>query len=306
MKATTWQPGTAQASRDLPGASLSLAEGARYEWASTTSDTRALQSPDGLTREAATYYGSQIRLALKFTSAFTGNIHLYAVDWDSSARRELISVGGQTADLNASFNAGAWVSFQISVKAGEELPIVVDCQAGANAVLSGIFLGDTGAPPVAASPSAPQGSWVGTFGSAGSDLAAWNGTSDLESGTTATASLTAGSRYVWAASTTDGRALQNPEKTTRKAATYYGSQIRLALKFTSAFTGNIHLYAVDWDSSARRELISVGGQTADLNASFNAGAWVSFPISVKAGEELPIVVDCQAGANAVLSGIFLE
>jgi hypothetical protein len=291
---------------DLPGASLSLTQGARYLWSSSTSDARALQSPDGLTREAGTYYGSQIRLALKFKSAFTGNIHLYAVDWDGSARRELISVGGQTADLNASFNAGAWVSFPISVKAGEEVPIVVDSRAGSNAVLSGIFLGDAGAPPAIASETKPEGSWVGTYGSKGFDLAAWNNSTDLVEMPSAEVSLTQGSRYQWAASTTDVRALQNPEKTTREAATYYGSQIRLTLKFKSAFTGNVHLYAVDWETTARRELISVGGQTADLNASFNAGAWVSIPISVGAGEEVPIVVDRQAGTNAVLSGIFLE
>jgi hypothetical protein len=32
---------------------------------------------------------------------------------------------------------------------------------------------------------------------------------------------------------------------------------------------------------------------------------VTFPISVAAGETVPIVVDRTAGANAVLSGIFL-
>jgi hypothetical protein len=77
------------------------------------------------------------------------------------------------------------------------------------------------------------------------------------------------------------------------------------VKFTSAFTGNLHLYALDWDSTARRETISVAGQTAVLSGSFNAGAWVTVPVSVGAGETVPIVVDRTAGANAVLSGIFL-
>jgi hypothetical protein len=80
----------------------------------------------------------------------------------------------------------------------------------------------------------------------------------------------------------------------------------LGLKFTSAFTGNLHLYALDWDTTTRREIISVAGQTADLSASFSAGAWTTFPISVKAGETVTIVIDRTAGANAVLSGIFLE
>ncbi len=54
------------------------------------------------------------------------------------------------------------------------------------------------------------------------------------------------------------------------------------------------------------ELISVGGQTAVLGEAIPTRAtWVTFPISVAAGETVPIVVDRTAGANAVLSGIFL-
>ncbi len=245
---------------------------------------------------------------MKFTSAFTGNLHLYALDWDTTARRETISVGGQTATLSGSFNAGAWVTVPISVGTGETVPIVVDRTAGANAVLSGVFLGDSGAPPTIASASAPQGNWVGTYGSLGHDLAAWGGSTDLvELPGSDTVTLTQGSRYQWAPSTSDARALQSPDKSTREAATYYDpNQVRLTLKFTSAYTGNLHLYALDWDSTARRELISVAGQTASLSGSFNQGAWVSVPISVAAGETVPIVVDRTAGANAVLSGVFLE
>jgi len=81
---------------------------------------RALESPNGLTREAATYFDfSQLRLALKFNTAYTGNLRLYAIDWDSTARRELISVNGQTAALSGNFSQGAWVTFPISAAAGE-------------------------------------------------------------------------------------------------------------------------------------------------------------------------------------------
>jgi 6-phosphogluconolactonase (cycloisomerase 2 family) len=292
---------------DLPNASLSLTQGSRYQWASSSEDPRALQSPDGLTREAATYYDpNQIRLSLKFNSAYSGNLHLYALDWDSTSRRELVSVNGRTAALSSSFNEGAWMSFPISVAAGETVSIIVDRTAGANAVLSGIFLGEAGPPPVTESPSAVQGNWVGSYGSAGYDLSAWSGASDLVSIPSAAVSLAQGSRYVWASSTSDVRALESPEKTTREAATYYDpNQIRLSLKFNTAYSGNLHLYALDWDSTARRELISVDGQTAALSSSFNQGAWVSFPISVAAGETVSIVVDRTAGANAVLSGVFL-
>jgi hypothetical protein len=173
-------------------------------------------------------------------------------------------------------------------------------------VLSGIFLGDEGPPPSISSTNAPQGNWVGTYGSAGYDLAAWNGASDLVSLPEGSVSLAQGSRYVWSGPTSDIRALESPNGLTREAATYYDSnQVRVNLKFNSVYTGNLHLYALDWDSHSRRELVSVDGQTAVLSGDFNQGTWVSFPVSVAAGETIPIVVDRTAGANAVLSGIFL-
>jgi hypothetical protein len=186
--------------------------------------------------------------------------------------------------------------------------IVVDRTAGANAVLSGIFLGEAGSPPSIEAPSAPRGSWVGTYGSAGYDLGAWSGGGDLVSmpAPSASVSLAHGGRYVWAPSTGDARALQSPEKTTREAATYYDpNQIRLSLKFNTSYSGSLRVYALDWDSTSRRELISVAGHSAALSSSFHEGAWVSFPIEVAAGETVSIVVDRTAGANAVLSGVFL-
>ena len=103
---------------------------------------RALQAPSGLTREAATYYNSsEIQVKLSFSAAYSGDVHVYAVDWDSTARREMITVNGQTAVLSSSFHEGAWVSFPVSVAASGTVTITVDRMAGANAVLSGIFLG---------------------------------------------------------------------------------------------------------------------------------------------------------------------
>jgi hypothetical protein len=291
----------------IPNASVSLVQGTRYQWAANTTEARALSEPGQLTRNAAAYYDpNQIQVKLTFKEAYSGKLHLYALDWDSTARRETITVDGQTAVLSSSFHEGAWVSFPISVAAGETVTITVDRTAGANAVLSGIFLGEAGAPPSPTVSSAPQGSWVSTYGLAGYDLFGFSGSSDLTLLPYSTASIVQGTRYQWATGTTDVRALQNPEKTTRVAATLYDpNQIRVQLGFTEKYSGNLELYAVDWDSTARREMISVNGQTAVLSSEFNAGAWVSFPLNVQAGETVTITVDRLAGANAVLSGIFL-
>jgi hypothetical protein len=303
-----WDGATGDVSH-IPNATVGLVQGARYRWAASTADARALSEPGQLNRNASTYYDpNQVQVKLNFSAAYSGNLHLYAVDWDSTTRRETITVNGQTAELSSSFHEGAWVSFPINVAApGGTVTITVDRTSGSNAVLSGIFLGDAGAPPAMPVSSSPQGNWVGSLGSAGYALAAWDGTSDLTSLTNASLTVAQGSRFQWAPATTDERALESPTKTTRVAATYYDpNEIALQLSFTGAYSGNIELYAVDWDSTTRREIISVNGESAVLSGEFNKGAWVSFPISVAAGETVSIVVDRTAGANAVLSGIFLR
>ncbi len=293
---------------NMPGVTATLAQGSRYQWTANTSDVRALEGPEGTTRNAAIYTSpTEIRMLLKFSSAYSGNMHLYAVDWDHQTRREMITVNGQTAVLSSDFGEGAWVSLPVSVAAGGTVTITVDKTAGVNAVLSGIFLGGAGAPPAATVSNAPQGNWVGTYGSAGYDLAGWEGsTADLSSLPNASVSLVQGSRYRWVANTKEVQALEAPNGLTRNAAIYtYPTQIRVSLSFTTAYSGNVELYALDWDKQARREMITVNGQTAVLSSDFSQGAWVSFPVSVAAGGTVTITVDKTAGVNAVLSGIFL-
>jgi hypothetical protein len=197
--------------------------------------------------------------------------------------------------------------FPISVASGGTVTITVQLTGGANAVLSGIFLG--GADNIAPSTS-PQGNWVGTYGGSGSALADWNGSTDTTSFPDATLSLVQGSRAQWADPTTDVRALESPDETTREATCWYAwSQLELQLSFSTAYSGNLDLYALDWDSTARRETIAVNDgsspQTADLSTPFNDGAWMVFPISVASGGTVTITVQLTGGANAVLSGIFL-
>ena len=48
-----------------------------------------------------------------------------------------------------------------------------------------------------------------------------------------------------------------------------------------------------------------GPRTATLNSDFSQGAWISLPINVPANGTLTITIDRSAGANAVLSGLFL-
>jgi hypothetical protein len=157
----------------------------RAVWAPATSDVRALQTPDRSTRTAATFYDAyQVNLELSFNAAYSGDLHLYAVDWDLRGRREKITVadasGSRTVALDSDFSQGAWVSLPIRIGAGGTVTISVDRTAGDNAVLSGIFLGGPGSAPSQVS-SSPQGNWVGAYGADGYVLAGASADRDVVS-----------------------------------------------------------------------------------------------------------------------------
>ena len=150
---------------------------------------------------------------------------------------------------------------------------------------------------------------MGNYGADGYALLAWSGSTDLVSMPNASLTLDQGKRYQWNTNTTSVRALEDPTQTLRRATQWFhGSSLRLHLTFTSAYSGTLHLYAVDWDGTRRRQRVYVddgsGLQSVYLNASFNSGAWMHFPISVGAGGTVTIRADRVSG-QATLSGIFL-
>ena len=111
-------------------------------------------------------------------------------------------------------------------------------------------------------PTNLQGTWVGTYGSDGYILGNWNGNnSDLASlPAGVTYSLTQGARATWVSPTTDVRALTDPAGVQRRSQTFYDlSQLQVKLNFTNAYSGLLHLYAVDWDAYGgnRYETITV-------------------------------------------------
>jgi len=126
----------------------------------------------------------------------------------------------------------------------------------------------------------------------------------------ASLSLDQGSRFQWSPGTTDLRALQSPDGSTRRAECFYfDSEVRIRLTFTNAYSGTLHIYVVDWDGLGRRENVTVndgsGPRTAVISTDFSQGAWINVPVSVAAGGAVSIVVSRTAGVNAVVSGIFL-
>jgi len=138
---------------------------------------------------------------------------------------------------------------------------------------------------------------------------AWNKTSDAVFMPLATAVIDQGSRYRWSANTGDVRALENATQSQRRAAQWvHANSLRFHLTFSSAYSGVLHLYALDWDGSRRRGTVyvddGVSVRSVVLGSSFHNGAWMHFPINIAAGATVSVRVDASAG-NATLSGLFL-
>ncbi len=157
--------------------------------------------------------------------------------------------------------------------------------------------------------SHPGGDWVGIYGTDGHALGGWNATSDLVD-LPATITLEEGGRVRWSASTTEERALESPDGTTRRAAAWTSAtELRLRLTFTKLYTGTLHLYAVDWTAADRRQRITVTNRGLDSvtedRYAFTNGRWAHVPVKVQSGGSIMVTVTPTTGHDAILSGLFL-
>ena len=193
------------------------------------------------------------------------------------------------------------------VAAGGTVTITVNRAGRPERVLSGIFLGEAGAPPGADGDAARRRA-TGSARTAPPAMSSPHGTTaDL----TRMPKVTADASHRPAATSgrrpppTCGRC-RAPTQSTRNAATYYDpNQIKLKLTFPEAYSGNLRLYAVDWDSTGRRETITVNGQTVRPSRATSARAHGSRSRSASRPGDGHDHGHRTAGANAVLSGIFL-
>ena len=268
-------------------------------------------------------------MRLDFPIGFSGPLDIYAVDVDTSTRRQTVTVddgsGPVTRAITTAFSPGAWLHYTINVPAGGSVSIVAARTAGANAVISGIFLGPAGPPanggpaptptPTPTGPPPPidqpgaQGDWVGAYGSAGYVLGAWNGTSDLAVLPGASLTLLQGDRFLYGPNG-EARSVENATETERRQAVVWDDvQVRLRLDFPSGFSGPLDVYAVDYDTTGRRQTVTVddgsGPVSRAITTSFSQGAWIHYTVNVAPGGSVSIVAARTAGANAVISGVFL-
>ncbi|MGA7502290.1 MAG: hypothetical protein WBX00_36815, partial [Isosphaeraceae bacterium] len=150
-----------------------------------------------------------------------------------------------------------------------------------------------------------QGKWIGTYGSQGYDVIG-NAASLPGYATVTPAGQTS---YTWAASSTDPRALQDAGGTGHIAACWYSaSSFTVDVNLTDGQTHDLELYFLDWDTTARGETVQISnastGAVLDTETvtSFNSGVYLDWAVS----GNVDITLTHQAGANAVLSGLFFD
>ena len=138
-----------------------------------------------------------------------------------------------------------------------DVEIKVTRLAGSNAVISGLFLdpGPSGSTAAFIKQDATtQGTWISTYGAQGDDIEGQ--TAALPS--SATVSFSGASNWIWASSTTDVRALQNPGGSGRSATAWYSSTgFTINLDLTDGQVHDLELYAVDWDNKGRSEQVQI-------------------------------------------------
>jgi len=159
-------------SQSLPSyATFAVQNQANWTWAATSADTRALQTGDGTSRLAATWYNNpEFSLDVNLTDGNTHQFSLYAVDWDNQGRSESVQIldAATQAVLDtrsiSNFTNGFYLVWNIT----GHVRINVIQSAGPNAVISGAFWdpGPAGGGPalvsIAISPGSPSLSVGGT------------------------------------------------------------------------------------------------------------------------------------------------
>jgi hypothetical protein len=289
-----------------------------WTWTPSTSDPRALQRSASSARQASTWYGSSIDVDVRLADGAAHNLSLYFLDWDYNDGR---SATVQVLDADtlapidtrtvAAFSQGQYLTWTVT---GHVIVRIVSTGSG-NAVYSGVFLdpATSSPPPPPAATAASfvrfdtttQGTWKGTYGTAGYALA--GDTTSLPG--YAAIAHNGSQAWTWTMSTIEPRAPQRGTASGRQASTWYGSTIDVDVRLTDGRSHPISLYFLDWDyNNGRSATIQIlDGDTLSVLdtrtiGAFSQGQYLTWTI---AGHVIVRITSTGTG-NAVYSGVFLD
>jgi uncharacterized delta-60 repeat protein len=313
---------TSDGNPSLPAyvSSVSLSGNSSYTYQASTSDPRALQqSASGASsRVAAVWYAApSFTITVNMADTAVHRVSLYAMDEDSN-RAEQIEVidaaTGQVLDTRqiSDFASGIYLTWDVS----GSVTFRVTRTAGVNAVISGLFFDSnaTVTPGTASfvnADSTTQGGWKGAYGNAGYAVAGDTSVNNPSLPSfVSSVSLSGNSTYVYQASTSDPRALQQSAfgSANRVAAVWYAApSFTITVNMADTAVHRVSLYAMDEDSN-RAEQIEVinpaNGQVLDTRsiANFASGVYLTWDVS----GSVTFRITRTAGSNAVISGLFFE
>ncbi len=287
-----------------------------WTWASSTTDTRALQVAGGASRIAAAWYSAtSFTVDVDLTDGQQHDLELYFLDWDKQGRSEQVKITSAatgavlSTQTVSSFQSGIYLDYAIS---GNVL-ITITKEAGSSAVLNGLFFGSTATPTPTSTATfleqdtTTQGTWIQTYGAQGYDVIGSSTSLSLPSYATVTPA--GQSTWTWASSTTDPRALQVAGGASRIAAAWYSAtSFTVDVDLTDGQQHDLELYFLDWDKQGRSEQVQITNAatgavlSTQTVSSFQSGIYLDYTIS---GNVL-ITITKEAGTNAVLSGLFLD
>ena len=262
----------------------------------------------------ATFVGGQTTITGTITGSPYQNtglvIQFYASPSSTSPAsiQGLTFIGQATATTDASGNASFTATLNTAVAAGQIITATTDFNVSSTSNFSGAVAVVTSTAAFLGTDATNKGAWRNAYGADGYDIAADTSASNPKIPSYATLSITGAQTYVWAANTTDPRALQNAAGTGHIASTWYSSgSMSFNLNVTDGKTHEVSLYAVDWDNQGRKEQVQVIDaatgtvlSTQTLN-SFAAGDYLSWKIS---GNVVIKVTNLNPSKNAVISGLF--
>ncbi|MGA3293854.1 MAG: hypothetical protein ABSE45_07720 [Candidatus Acidiferrales bacterium] len=239
----------------------------------------------------------------QFTATVNGAPATQTVTWSISG----VSPAGAATGSFSPSTAGLYVA-PATVTTSAQVTVKATTADGTASKTATVSLAAPTVGPVASfvkMDTTTQGSWHGVYGANAYSVAQDSQTS-LSYGTYAVQSPM---NYTWNPSTADPRALQNGANTGRLAATWYSpSSFSFDVNFTDGNSHQVAVYALDWDSQGRTEMLQVvdpatnNVRNTQTLSSFIGGTYVIWNIT----GHVTISVKCMGGPNAVISGIFFD
>ena len=284
-----------------------------FTWANPSTDPRALQKENGSQRFATCWQyetNGVMSFYLRFKDATTNRVSFYFVDFNNQGIQQKVEffdyssgkfLSGTTL---SNFQNGVYLTWNLQGHVTMRITKV----AGPSVMLSGIFFdANSGAEPVymAGADTTSAGTWKEKYGVQGHSIASLTpsfpayGFSTVSGGTT----------WTWAWSTTDPTALQRPSNSSRTATAWYAANtFDVKLNFTDRAYHRVSFYFVDFDNENRKQRVDLidpnTGFVLDSTelSQFRNGVWLQYDIQ----GNVTVRVTRLEGSNAVLSGVFYD